>query len=355
MIPSVTAISGPCRSRIKLFWRKSNLTLCDLFPLTLKNRECYKKTYPSPLWLLKHPSFLMTNYDKTSVLRDRIPVCALIMLGGLCLLAHGKASGQAAQSPQTVAPSNSLPSPVMDPSGKWLLHDEKRPQPKVVIPGTAFSVGASAPSDAEVLFDGHGLSKWEGVKGGDAVWPVREDYMETLPKGGGIRTRGKWADFQLHVEWASPKPPEGTGQGRGNSGILINNMYEIQVLDSYESTTYPDGQAAAVYGQSPPLVNACKPPGEWQSYDILFESPRWNDKGELVKKAAVTVLHNGLVVQNHYELVGCTDGINPAVPWRSASKYPEPHPPEVFVQLQDHKNPVRFRNIWIRPMHLGDA
>jgi hypothetical protein len=246
----------------------------------------------------------------------------------------------------------------MEPSGKWFVHDDKRPQPKIVTPGETFSLGAPAPSDAEVLFDGKGLAKWENEKGGDAIWKTNADYVETIPSGktigGGIRTRGKWEDFQLHVEWSAPNPALGNGQSRGNSGILINNMYEIQVLDSYKSTTYPDGQASAVYGQSPPLVNACKPPGEWQSYDILFESPRWNDKGELVKKAVVTVLYNGVVVQNHYELVGCTDGINPGVPWRSASKYPAPHPPEVFVQLQDHKNPVRFRNIWIRPMHLGE-
>lgn len=172
--------------------------------------------------------------------------------------------------------------------------------------------------------------------------------------GGGIRTRGKWADFQLHVEWASPKPPVGTGQARGNSGILINAMYEIQVLDSFNSPTYPDGQAGAIYGQSPPLVNACKPPGEWQTYDILFESPRWNDKGELIKKAVVTVLQNGVVVQNAQELAGCTDGINKeVVRYGSASKYPQPHTPEVFIQPQDHFNPVRYRNIWIRSMHLG--
>ena len=141
---------------------------------------------------------------------------------------------------------------------------------------------------------------------------MADDYMETAARGGGIRTRGKWADFQLHVEWASPTPPKGTGQERGNSGILINEMYEVQVLDSYQAKTYPDGQAGAIYGQEPPLVNASKAPGEWQTYDIIFEPPRWNDQGELTKKAIVTVIHNGVVVQNHYELTGMTDGINGA-------------------------------------------
>jgi hypothetical protein len=239
----------------------------------------------------------------------------------------------------------------LEPGGKWHVHDPDRPQPPVVTPGATFSQNAPPPSDAEVLFDGKDLSKWENSRGQDATWKVENGYVETAARGGGIRTRGTWADFQLHVEWAAPNPPHGTGQGRGNSGILINNMYEVQVLDSYQAKTYPDGQAGAIYGQSPPLVNACKPPGEWQTYDILFESPRWDDKGDLVKKACATVLHNGVVVQNHYEFTGCTDGISGVVPWRSLSKYSPPHSPEVFIELQEHNaNPVRYRNIWIRRM-----
>ena len=242
----------------------------------------------------------------------------------------------------------------MEAGGKWHVHDPARPQPQVITPGATFSHGAPAPSDAEVLFNGTGLAKWVNSRGTPANWHTKGDYVETAPSGGGIRTIGKWADFQLHVEWATPNPPVGTSQGRGNSGILINNMYEVQVLDSYQAKTYADGQAGAIYGQSPPLVNASKPPGEWQTYDILFESPRWNDKGDLVKHAIITVLHNGVVIQNHYELVGGTDGINGGIPWKSASKYVAKHAPEVFIELQDHKNPVRFRNIWIRSMHLGE-
>ena len=227
------------------------------------------------------------------IIRLVLPCCAALVLCRATLVA----------GPDT-NPVEGFRDTPMEPGGKWHVHDPDRPQPPVVTPGATFSQSAPAPSDAEILFDGHGLAKWENNHGGDATWKTHDDYVETAPNGGGIRTRGKWADFQLHVEWASPNPPVGTSQGRGNSGILINNMYEVQVLDSYKAKTYADGQAAAIYGQSPPLVNASKPPGEWQSYDIIFESPRWNDKGELVKKALITVLHNGVVVQNHYELVG---------------------------------------------------
>jgi hypothetical protein len=240
------------------------------------------------------------------------------------------------------------------PDTKWHVHDPDRPQPPVVTPGAAFSQNATPPSDAEVLFNGTDLSKWQNSKGGDADWKVQDGYME-VTRGGGIRTRDRWADFQLHVEWASPLPAKGSGQGRGNSGILINGLYEVQVLDSFEAKTYPDGQAGAIYGQSPPLVNACKPPGEWQTYDIIFESPRWDEKGNLIKKACATVLHNGVVVQNHYEFIGCTDGISSVVPWRALSKYPDPHPPEVFIELQEHNaNPVRYRNLWIRRLGQRD-
>jgi len=238
----------------------------------------------------------------------------------------------------------------LEPDGKWHVHDPARPQPPVVTPGKSV---VDAPSDAEVLFDGKGLEKWQSMSGARATWKTNEDYVETAARGGSIRTRGTWADFQLHVEWATPNPPHGEGQGRGNSGILINNMYEVQVLDSYQAKTYADGQAGAIYGQHPPLVNASKAPGEWQSYDILFESPRWNEQGELTKKAVITVLHNGVVVQNHYELIGGTDGLSNTVPYRSLSKYPPPHAPEVFIALQDHANPVRYRNIWIRSLHLN--
>jgi hypothetical protein len=291
--------------------------------------------------IMKYGSQLM---QKTFL--SRIGVLALLM--GVCGLAV-----TAQDAPQKEDKIDGFRNTPIVPGTTWHLHDPDRPQPRVVTPGTTFSQNAPAPSDAEVLFSGKDLSKWQTKRGQDATWKVQDGYVET-GRGGGIRTRGQWADFQLHVEWAAPTPPKGTGQGRGNSGVLINGMYEVQVLDSYQSKTYPDGQAAAIYGQSPPLVNASLPPGEWQTYDIIFESPRWDDKDELVKKAIVTVVHNGLVVQNHVELTGMTDGLTSEVPWKSLAKYPRPHPPEVFIALQDHNNPVRFRNIWIRELGARD-
>jgi hypothetical protein len=250
----------------------------------------------------------------------------------------------------------------MLPGGKWHQHDPNRPQPDIVTPGATFSQGAPPPSDAEVLFDGKDLSKWQGGQGKDldwklrdAAWKVQDGYLEvTPPKGEDIRTRGKWSDFQLHIEWAAPTPPSGHGQARGNSGILINNMYEVQVLDSYQDKTYPDGQAGALYGQMPPLVNASKPAGEWQTYDIIWESPRWNDKNELIQKACVTVIFNGVVVQHRTEYIGSTDGIGGSVAYKAPSFYKQ-HDPAVFIELQNHNsNPVRFRNIWIRDLHLKE-
>jgi hypothetical protein len=238
---------------------------------------------------------------------------------------------------------------------KWYQHDADRPQPPVVTPGTAFSQGAPAPSDAEVLFDGKDLSKWQNGRGGPASWKVQDGYVEVTPGTGDIRTRGKWGAFQLHVEFMEPNPPGNLhGQARGNSGILINNMYEVQVVDSYHDKTYPDGQAGAIYGQMPPLVNASKPPGEWQTYDIIWNPPLWNEKNEMTQKASVTVLHNGLVVQDKTEFIGSTDGIGGGVNYRGTSKYTQ-HAPEVFVMLQNHAgNLVRYRNIWIRDLHLAE-
>jgi hypothetical protein len=229
------------------------------------------------------------------------------------------------------------------PGTKWHVHDGDRPQPRLVTPAASFSHQAPAPSDAIVLFDGKDLSKWQVANGGDAKWKVENGYMEVAPKAGSIQTREKFADFQLHIEFATPAKVDGNSQGRGNSGVLMNGIYEVQVLDSYDNPSYPDGQAGALYGQTPPLVNASKKPGEWQSYDIIFESPRWDADGKNIKKANVTVIHNGVVLHHKREYLGNT-------PHRKNGDYSKPHAPEMFIQLQDHNNPMRFRNIWLRKL-----
>lgn len=230
----------------------------------------------------------------------------------------------------------------MQPNGKWHVHDPNRPLPAVITPGATFSQMAAAPSDAVVLFDGKDFSKWVGDKGGDVKWTLKDGYMETTQTGM-IHTKDEFGNFQLHIEWATPAKVEGNGQGRGNNGVLIYGKYEIQVLDSYNNPTYADGQASAVYGQTPPLVNASRPPGEWQTYDIIWEGPLWDDAGKLTKKAYVTVLHNGVIVQNHTELYGNT-------PYRALGNYDKPMPPKGGIYLYEHHNPVKFRNIWIRPL-----
>jgi hypothetical protein len=228
------------------------------------------------------------------------------------------------------------------PDGKWHVHDPNRPLPRVVTPGKRFSQEADAPSDAVVLFDGKDLSKWQG-RDGDAKWKVESGYVETSPGTGTIRTRDEFGDFQLHIEWATPEKVAGDGQGRGNNGLNIYGRYEVQILDSYENATYADGQAGAIYGQTPPLVNASRPPGEWQTYDVVWEGPRWDASGKLTRKGSMTVLHNGVVIHNKRELWGNT-------PYRNLGNYDEPHPPRGYIELYEHGNPVRFRNIWVRPL-----
>ena len=227
------------------------------------------------------------------------------------------------------------------PDGKWHVHDPNRPKPKIITPGESFSQNAPPPSDAIVLFNGKDFSKWEGQQG-QVKWKIADGYMETT-KTGVIRTKDEFGDFQLHIEWATPSEVVGNGQGRGNNGVNIFGRYEIQVLDSYQNETYADGQAAAIYGQKPPLVNASKPPGTWQTYDIIFESPLWDADGKLTKKAHITVLHNGVVVHHRHELYGHT-------PFRGLGNYNKPHPPKGRIELYEHGNPVRFRNIWLRPL-----
>jgi hypothetical protein len=222
----------------------------------------------------------------------------------------------------------------------WRQHDPDRPRPSIVTPGATAS---APPSDAVVLFDGTSLVGWRSREGTmPAQWVIRDGYMEAAPGTGSLQTAAPLGDMQLHVEWAAPTPPKGRGQGRGNSGVIIMGRYEVQILDSYDNTTYADGQAAAVYGQYPPLVNATRPPGEWQSYDIIFRGPRWTAGGKLTRPALITVVHNGVLVQDHVALWGGTA-------WLRHAPY-VPHATRLPLVLPDHSNPVRFRNIWMREL-----
>jgi hypothetical protein len=227
---------------------------------------------------------------------------------------------------------------------RWKIHDLERPLPPVVDSGTPSTQDSPgrAPSDAIVLFDGKDLSRWAHKDGSAAKWKVENGYAEVVPKTGYIYTRDPFGDCQLHVEFAEPLPAKGESQERGNSGVFLMGLYEIQVLDSYENKTYADGQAAAVYGQYPPLVNASRAPGQWQSYDIIFHGPRFAKDGKLLRPARVTVLHNNVLVQDNVVFTGPTEhGERP--PYKA-------HPEKLPLGLQDHGEPVRFRNIWIRDL-----
>jgi len=224
---------------------------------------------------------------------------------------------------------------------KWAIHDMNRPLPPVVDPGPA-GPPVPAPSDAVVLFDGKDLSLWENAKGGPAGWKVENGYMEVVAKTGSIRTKKGFGNCQLHIEWAAPALVSGEGQERGNSGVFLMDTYEVQVLDSFNNRTYADGQAAAIYGQYPPLVNASRGPGEWQTYDIIFHGPRFDADGKLVEPARMTVFHNGVLVHDNVELTGPT-AHKARPPYRA-------HADKLPLSLQDHGNPVRYRNIWLRAL-----
>ena len=265
------------------------------------------------------------------------PVTAVgvLVCGGL-LAAGGQAGG--AQKPNP-AVTGYTDTPLIA-GQRWRVHDAARPQPPRVTPGA--SPGAP-PADAVVLFGGQDLSAWaQRGPGGELVdpkWPVRDGYFETAAKTGSIVTRQSFGDVQLHLEWAAPPAVAGEGQGRGNSGVIFMGRYEVQVLDMHDNRTYADGGAASLYGQWPPLMTAPRPPGEWQTYDIVFEAPRFEGEA-LVRPAFVTVFWNGVLAQHRQELKGPTAH-------RTAPAY-APHPPELPLTLQDHSNPVRFRNIWVR-------
>ncbi len=211
-------------------------------------------------------------------------------------------------------------------------------KPDIVTPGK----GSLPPSDAIVLYGGAGdLDLWESEREGPAKWTAGDD-LTVAARAGGIKTKQSFGDMQLHIEWRAPAEVKGDGQGRGNSGIFLMGKYEVQVLDSYKNETYYNGQAGSIYKQTIPLVNACLPPGEWQSYDIIFKAPVFNEDGSKKNSAYVTVIQNGVLIQNHVEILGTTEYTGP--PKNDA------HPAKLPLSLQDHGNPVSYRNIWVREL-----
>lgn len=253
-----------------------------------------------------------------SVTRASIPLAA-------ALLALG--AGNAAAQIGTTAPSG------------WRQHEYARPRPAVVAPAPQ-TLPVPAPADAVILFNGSDMSGWVG-RDGTPTWTAQNGYMQAVPGRGPIQSKEEFGDVQLHVEWAAPTPPNGVSQDRGNSGVmLMGGRYEIQVLDSYQAETYADGQAGAIYGQYPPLFNATRAPGEWQSYDIYFRRPRFNARGEVLEPARMTVVHNGILIQNNEILRGETT-------YLQSGAYTA-HPDQAPLMLQDHAHPVRYRNIWAR-------
>jgi hypothetical protein len=224
------------------------------------------------------------------------------------------------------------------------VHSLERPKPPVVVPAPAQDP-AAPPADAIVLFDGRDITPWAHADGTPARWKVQDGYMEVLSGSGAIETTRAFGDVQLHLEWMAPATVADTGQDRGNSGVFLMGRYEIQVLDSYDNETYADGQAAAIYGQHPPMVNASRRPGEWQTYDIVFRAPRFGADGSVISPARATVLHNGVLVHDAVTFTGATAH-------QRRAEY-EPHEDQLPLSLQDHGAPVRFRNIWVR--ELADA
>ena len=226
-------------------------------------------------------------------------------------------------------------------SSQWPQHSMDRPRPPVVQPAPQAGQ-APPPSDAIVLFDGKDLAQWQAEDGSAAKWVVKDGFVEVKPGTGMLVSRRGFGDAQLHIEWATPTPPKGEGQERGNSGIFLMGIYELQVLDSYKNDTYADGQAGAIYGQSPPLVNATRPPGQWQTYDVVFHRPHFKADSSVERPARMTVFLNGVLIQDNFELSGPT--AHQRRPPYSA------HADKLPLKLQDHGNPVRYRNIWIREL-----
>jgi hypothetical protein len=264
-------------------------------------------------------------------------VNTFLLIPGLCLLCGLTASVLGA----SVGPRFYGDPP--DDHHPWAVHDGNRPQPVRLTPGTFSQPDRPGrpPSDARILFDGKDLSGWQNDKGAPAPWVVQDGVMTVVPGTGQILSREQFGDCQLHLEWAAPSKVEGDGQGRANSGVFLMGMLEIQILDSYDNVTYADGHAGAYYGINPPLALPIRPPGEWQVYDIVFRRPIYRG-GQVLDPGYVTVFVNGVLVQDHTPLEGSGTHMTRTKP----GPFPEKGP----LSLQDHGNPMRFRNIWYRPL-----
>jgi hypothetical protein len=260
-----------------------------------------------------------------------------------CVLVFGAALNIVASGQQAPIGYDDTP---MQPNGKWRVHDGTRPYPPIVTPPATGEASVPAPSDAILLLGAaDDLSAWQMNDGSSPTWAMKGGVLQTGK--GMLRTKQQFTDVQLHVEFATPSEVKGDSQGRGNSGVFLLGHFEIQVLDSYRNITYPDGQAASMYGQYPPLVNAARAPGQWQSYDIIFTAPRFAADGKLEKPAVVSVLHNGVVVHHGTPFWG---------PTRHRSVLPyTPQMASGPIALQDHGNPVRYRNIWVRELKSYDS
>lgn len=275
-----------------------------------------------------------------------LPAAVTLAVTGIFLWAAAQQSPQSKK--ERTSPLGYEDTPYL-PGQTWRVHDLKRPHPPLVAPGVR---PGDPPSDAVVLFDGRDLSKWfnrgrreERGKMLPARWKVRNGYVEVVGGTGDLVSREKFGDAQYHIEWAAPPRLEGSGQWRGNSGVIIMERYEIQVLDNWENPTYADGMAGAIYGQFPGLVNPARRPGQWQSFDIVFEAPRF-EGDKLVKPAYATVFLNGVLLHHRQQIIG-------RMAHRRVGTY-APHQPEESLALQDHDTPVRYRNIWVRRLKLSD-
>ena len=275
---------------------------------------------------MEQSSLAKSNHRSSFIFHRLTPLLAALLVAGAAIA--------------QVAPNLGYTDTPMLPGLPYHVHDPARPRPATMTPAAR---AGDAPSDATILFDGTSLAAWTPTK---QLWKVENGYMEVAPNSGDLRTKESFGDVQLHVEWAAPAQVRGDSQNRGNSGVFLQGRYEVQVLDSFDNLTYPDGQAGALYGQWPPLVNAVRRPGEWQSYDIVFEAARF-EGSRLAQPAFLTVFLNGVLLHHRKELMGPTVH-------RALANY-TPQPAEAALVLQDHQQPVRYRNIWIRRLRMYDA